>query len=165
MIDDIENKGYGLPYLGIKPTAVGVVQLPPMPMMPVANPVVNIPPPVKVPTDQNPAHVSTPLPISRPQITTTPQPLKTTQRPISNAQLLNNQPKPAIPNTADFSKIVTGPVPINPLLPPDYKKGDVIPGLFNEEYNFPPSLQPQPVNPPQQQKPVFNNLTNLLKRK
>lgn len=196
MIDDIETKGYGLPYLGIKPTAVGVVQLPPMPaapMMPAINPAVNIPAPVKVPTDQNPSHVATPLPMSRPQIPTTLQPLKTTQRPMSNMQLLQNPAQEAPPapqidgpqypalNKGLFSQVPMGgiqnknilnvdpykligePVRDN-IFPVGYQKGDLIPGLLPNEPNLPPSLQPQPAKLPQQP-PSFNRLTSLLTRK
>ena len=63
MFDDSGNKGYGLSYLGIKPTAAGVAPIAPTPQfapmgnMPSFNP--------KMQYNNNPSHVASPMPISQ----------------------------------------------------------------------------------------------------
>ena len=154
MIDDIETKGYRLPYLGIKPTAAGVAPVMPIPHMPSVAEIPPMPQPVKVPASQKTAHTATPMPISQPKMPSVPQPIKTTQAPISNVQW-------AAPT----------PPQKNPPAPQIYRPMNFSTGGMQDEYegeqdvNFlPQSLQPQPPPLPEK-KPTFNQLTNLLNRR
>ena len=154
MIDDVESKGFGLPYLGIKPTAAGVA-----PVMPVApTPMPRIPSlsqPIKVPQSPKPSQVATPLPLSQPKPPAVPQAMQTAQAPISNAQLMNPSPSP---NPA-------APMPMaQPMMPMPKAPMPLMMGDEDESPNLPQSLQMKP-EPMQQKAPSFNKLTHCLGRK
>lgn len=164
MFDDVNFKGFGLPYLGIKPTAAGVAPVMPIPHIPSLSEIPAMAPPVKAPTSQNPAHVASPMPFSQPKAPAVSQPIKTTQAPMSSAQVPQQNPaqfRPAAPQ-------INGPMypPLNQSMMKNIPMGDIQNGYHDEQdmSQFPQSLQPQPVAP-EQKRPAFNQLTNLLNKR
>lgn len=158
MFDDIETKGYGLPYLGIKPTAVGVVQVPAVaPVMPSQ---AFTPQPIKVPTSNQPSKVATPMPLSRPNPIQVPEPLKTAKAPMSNVQMTQQNPAQMAPPTPQIDG------PTYPMLNRGLFSQVPMGGIQNghdEVHPLPATLQPiqQPI---QQPRPAFNQLAGLLNK-
>ena len=153
-----EPMGYGISYLGIKPTAVGVVPMQPIQVQPIAAPV--MPEPVKMPkapAPQAPKPMSQPMrmspqPISRPiQQTFTPSP-NILKQPVNPAQVAPPSPQITGPIVSDFGKS-----PYN-LIQDDYNQMQNVQAL-------PQSLQPmsQP-DMMEQPKPKFNQLSGLLNK-
>jgi len=155
-----EPMGYGISYLGIKPTAVGVVPVQPIQVQPIVAPVtpqpINIPkaptPPAQKPMMQQQPMSITPQPISRPmQQTFTPSP-NILKQPVNPAQVAPPAPQ------------ITGPIT------PDFGKSPY--SLMQEDYNqmqnvqaLPPSLQPiSPVEAAQPAKPQFSQLNSFLNK-
>lgn len=171
MFDDIDTKGYGLPYLGIKPTAIGVAPIPPpSPMMQQMMMNTPVPPvPAAAPSVKAPAPVfskpvtklANPLPISNPQ----PQMNmqfdfnKTTQTADGNKQQITGPVNPAQVPPAS-------PQIYRPLSPPlnTYEVSSIpMGGIENYEDTLPMSLQPKP-EPFPAPKPGFNQLSTLLNK-
>lgn len=172
MIEDIETKGYGLPYLGIKPTAAGVVPVAPPPHIPSASEIPPMSQPIKVPASRSPSHISSPMPFSQPKTPLVSQPMKTTQAPMSNMQVAMTNPAQNTQNTPlparqPAAPQITGPVypPLSKATMPNIPMGGIQNGYDEEEENaaLPKSLQPQPFKP-EQPTPSFNRLTNILRR-
>jgi hypothetical protein len=155
-----EPMGYGISYLGIKPTAVGVVPMQPIQVQPIAAPV--MPQPIKMP--KAPAPVAPkpmqqpmgimPQPISKPmQQTFTPSP-NIVKEPANPAQIVPPAPQ------------ITGPIM------PDFQSFKTPYNSIQEDYNqmqsvqaLPQSLQPiSAVKPFQPPKPKFNQLGSLLNK-
>ncbi len=168
MMDD-NNKLYGLPYLGIKPTAFGVapVNINPAPAMPMAAPFTPpvVPMPPKVPASRKPSAVATPMPISNPKSRAF-EPMRTTKPPMlpvfnpAAAPSLVTPITPALPNI------------IQPTYKPTYNQFDVdnanvlgIPKILPEEEDdsIPMSLRTQQMEQPKP-KQSFNRLGQLLNK-
>jgi hypothetical protein len=153
-----EPMGYGISYLGIKPTAVGVVPMQPIQVQPITAPV--MPQPVKMPKASAPAAPKPiqqpmsmmPQPISKPmQQTFTPSP-NILKQPVNPAQVAPPAPQMAEPVAPNFGKSPYS------LIQDDYNQMQNVQAL-------PQSLQPmsQPETM-QQPKPKFNQLNGLLNK-
>jgi hypothetical protein len=155
-----EPMGYGISYLGIKPTAVGVVPMQPIQVQPIVAPV--MPQPIKMPKAPAPAAPKPmqqpmgimPKPISKPmQQTFTPSP-NIVKEPANPAQVVPPAPQITGPIMPDFQSFKT---PFN-TIQEDYNQMQNVQAL-------PPSLQPiSPVSAVQQPKPKFNQLSGLLNK-
>ena len=153
-----EPMGYGISYLGIKPTAVGVVPVQPIQVQPIAAPIT--PQPINIPK-ASVASAPMPKPMQQPSgIVPQPisKPMQQTFTPLPAFKAPEN--KPVAPPPAQ----VTGPIT------PDYGKSPY--SLIQDDYNqmqnvqalpqsLQPMAQPQMIQQPQ---PKFNQLTNLLNK-
>jgi hypothetical protein len=172
MFDDINTKGYGLPYLGIKPTAIGVAPIPPpspmMQQMMMNTPVPPVPsaaPSMKAPVapaaPKPTAKLANPLPISNPQsqMNTQFDFNKTTQTADGN--------KPQITGPVNPAQVTpSAPQIYGPLAPPvnTYQVSSIpMGGIENYDNTLPMSLQPK-AEPFPAPKPGFNQLSNLLNK-
>jgi hypothetical protein len=155
-----EPMGYGISYLGIKPTAVGVVPMQPIQVQPITAPV--MPQPVKMP--KAPAPVA-PKPVQ--------QPMSMMPQPISKPMQQTFTPSPNILKQPVNPAQVTPPAPqMTGPVAPDYTSFKSPFNTLQEDYNqmqnvqaLPASLQPvSQVNPVQPPKPKFNQLSGLLNK-
>ena len=153
-----EPMGYGISYLGIKPTAVGVVPMQPIQVQPITAPV--MPQPVKMPKASAPAAPKPvqqpmsmmPQPISKPmQQTFTPSP-NILKQPVNPAQVAPPAPQMAEPVVPNFGKSPYS------LIQDDYNQMQNVQAL---PQSLQPMSQPQTM---QQPKPKFNQLNGLLNK-
>ena len=153
-----EPMGYGISYLGIKPTAVGVVPIQPIQVQPITAPVA-----------PQPINVSKAPMASAPMPKPMQQPSGIVPQPISKPMQQTFTPSPAF-KAPENKPVAPPPAQVTGPITPDYGKSSY--SLIQDDYNqmqnveaLPQSLQP--ISQPQmtqQAKPKFNQLSNLLNK-